>query len=41
LNFENDARFKAEDFYDADHLSDYGAIKLTHIINKQLSVDHE
>ena len=37
LNFENDSRFNAENFYDADHLSDCGAIKLTHILNNYIN----
>lgn len=32
IDFLKDARFQANDFYDSDHLSEYGAAKFTHIL---------
>ncbi|MGF1556905.1 hypothetical protein [Paucihalobacter sp.] len=37
LNFMNDDRFKAEHFFDADHLNDKGAKLFSEILNTQLS----
>lgn len=36
LNFMDDPDFIEEDFYDADHLSNIGAIKLSHILDKYI-----
>lgn len=36
LDFETDDRFGAKDFYDADHLSDIGAAKLTALLRQAL-----
>lgn len=36
LNLFDDPRFTEEDFYDADHLNDQGAIKCSQIVNKEL-----
>jgi len=35
-NFLSDTAFIAKDFYDADHLSEIGAKKLSNIINAKL-----
>jgi hypothetical protein len=37
LNLLNDTRFKAKDYYDADHLSEIGAKKLSLLIDKQIT----
>ena len=37
LNLLKDDRFDAKDFYDADHLSDIGAEKLSKLINEKVS----
>lgn len=37
LNLLNDTRFDAKDFYDADHLSEIGAEKLSKLINEMIS----
>lgn len=36
LDFSNDSRFNEEDFNDADHLNDTGAIKMTRMISDYL-----
>lgn len=36
LNWLDDNRFVDEDFYDADHLNDKGAIKLTQLLNEYI-----
>jgi hypothetical protein len=36
LNLLNDTRFKAKDYYDADHLSEIGAKKLSLLIDKEM-----
>ena len=36
LDYLKDPRFKADDFYDSNHLSDIGAIKFTKILNKDI-----
>lgn len=36
FDFLKDPRFKADDFYDSNHLSDIGAIKFTKILNKYI-----
>ena len=36
IDLEGDARFGADDFYDADHLSDVGASRLTNIIRQTI-----
>lgn len=36
LDYEEDPRFAPDDFYDADHLSDTGAAKLTKIISEAI-----
>ena len=36
LNLLDDSRFKANDYYDADHLSEIGAKKLSLLIDKQI-----
>ncbi len=37
LNLEADPRFTDDDFYDSDHLNQYGAAKLTHILKDHLN----
>jgi hypothetical protein len=37
LNLLSDANFKAQDFYDADHLSEIGAAKLSTLINNKIN----
>jgi hypothetical protein len=37
LNLLSDANFKAQDFYDADHLSEIGAKKLSPLINSKIN----
>ena len=37
LNLLNDSRFVAKDFYDADHLSEIGAEKLSKLINEKIN----
>lgn len=37
LNFEDDKRFVADDFYDADHLNHEGATKLTAIVKETIN----
>ena len=37
LNLLNNTRFKAKDYYDADHLSEIGAKKLSLLIDKQIT----
>lgn len=36
FDYLKDPRFKADDFYDSNHLSDIGAIKFTKILNKDI-----
>ena len=36
LDYFNDNRFDADDFYNCDHLSDKGAIKFTKILNNDI-----
>ena len=36
LNYTADKRFLADDFFDSSHLSDYGAIKFSKILNEDL-----
>ncbi len=36
LNYLNDIRFEADDFYDSNHLSDVGAAKFSKILNKDI-----
>jgi hypothetical protein len=38
-NYLKDSRFVSDDFYDADHLSDVGAMKFTKILNEDLKKD--
>lgn len=37
LNLINDTCFYAKDFYDADHLSEIGAEKLSKLINQEVN----
>ena len=37
LNLFEDTRFSEEDFYDADHLNDQGAVKCSKIVNNYLT----
>ena len=37
LNYLNDSRFVAKDFYDADHLSEIGAEKLSKLVNMEIN----
>lgn len=36
LDYFNDKRFEADDFFDSNHLSDIGAVKFTKILNEDL-----
>ena len=36
LDYFNDKRFVADDFFDSNHLSDVGAVKFTKILNYDL-----
>jgi hypothetical protein len=36
FDYLKDSRFKADDFYDSNHLSDVGAIKFTKILDKDI-----
>jgi len=36
FDYLKDPRFKADDFYDSNHLSDVGAIKFTKILDKDI-----